>query len=157
MLGVPIRVRKASEHVTREEGEVKLQQDGRTDGRGTLLQLQLAQLSILSFVPVQPGCANRTDLHSRGWLPFPFLLPLSSSCPVQHKPSGGTSSASTLKLVLCLPPSPLHQPLSKQQSAFLRRISLRRRVRVVLEALGMYMLEHQLQVWLLQAGPSTNH
>lgn len=32
MSGVPIRARKASEPVKREEGGVKLQQDGGTDG-----------------------------------------------------------------------------------------------------------------------------
>lgn len=51
MSGVPKRARKASEHVKREEGGVKLQQDRRTEG---------AELSILSFVPVQPVCTSRT-------------------------------------------------------------------------------------------------
>lgn len=130
---------------------------GRRDRRGTLLQLQLAELSILSLVPVQ---RNRTDLYPRQWQPFTVLSPSSSSCLVPYEPSGGTSWASTLKRALLLPPSPLHLlPLMwrKRQIGFQRRRSLRRGIRVALEAPGRSMLEHQLQSSFQQAGPSSDH
>lgn len=101
---------------------------GRTDGGGRALH---------PFICPCPACLHEQDyLHTAGWQPFTFLWPSSSSCPVQHQPGGGTSSASTLKHALRLPPPPLHPLPRKPQSGFQRRRSLRRGVRVALGAPG---------------------
>lgn len=157
MSGVPLRARKASEHVKREEGGVKLHQDGGTDGQREHTRSAPVGRALHPFIPVQPGCTNRTDLHPRGWQPPAFVSPSSSSCAVQHEPSGGTSSASVRQQALRLPPPPLHRLPRKRQSGFQRGIRLRRAVCAALEAPGACTLEQQLQSRLQQAGPSTNH
>lgn len=57
MLGVPIRARKASEHVKREEGEVKLQQDGRT-GHTPSAPVSSA---LHPFIRPRPACLHEQD------------------------------------------------------------------------------------------------
>lgn len=77
MSGVPKKARKASEHVKREEGGVKLQQDGRTEGQSSpSFHLSLSSLSARAGLPPHGRMAT---------VYLPLALVLLLSCPASAR------------------------------------------------------------------------
>lgn len=88
MSGVPIRARKASKHVKREEGGVKLQQDRRTGGRREHISLAPAGRALRPFIRPCPACLHQQDLPplrrmATLYLSLALVLFLSRPAPAQ--------------------------------------------------------------------------